>query len=113
MHLVAHDFLKGLALQDLIGFLLGAQFNQQGLVDPLKCCHFGVLCWIGRMGSRFELADVSFTLCCICVDCPHGLEIADIYRIRYIDRGPLGRNRLLPLCIERGIAGDLADAGKA
>ena len=100
MDLLADDLLKGLALEDLIGFLLRTQFDQQGLVDPLKCGHFRVLCRIGRMGRRFELADVSFTLCGIRVDCPNGLKIADIHSIREIDRRPLCGDRLLALGTE-------------
>ena len=113
LDLLTNDLLQRLALQDLIGLLLGSQFDQERLVDPLKCGHFRVLCRIGRMGCDFELANVSFTLCCIGADCPYRLQIANIYGIRDIDRRTLGSYRLLPLGTERGKAGDLARELKA
>lgn len=47
LHLLPDNLLQGLALKDLIGFLLCAQFNQERLVDALQSGHFGMLGWIG------------------------------------------------------------------
>ena len=105
LDLLPNDLLQRLCLKNLICLLLGPQFDQQGLIDPLKGGHLRVLCRIGRMRRSFELADVGFTLCGICADCSDRLQIASIYRVREIDRCPLRSDCLLTLCAERGIAG--------
>ena len=113
LNLLANDLLQRLALQDLIGFLLRAQFDQKSLVDPLKRGHLGMLSRICRMRRGFELADVGLTLRRIRADCPNCLQVARIHSIRKIDRRSLCRDRLLALGAERGISRDLSDSWQA
>ena len=109
---MANDLLQRLPLQDLIGFLLRTQFDQQRLVNALKCGHLGVLSRIGRMGCGFELADVGLTLRCICADRSNRLQIACIHGIGEINRCSLCCDRLLALRAQAGISRYLPCARK-
>ena len=79
LQFLANDLLQRLPLQDLIGFLLRAKFDEKGLVNPLERGHFSMLSGIARMRRCFQLADVGLTLCCVRTNRPNSLQAARIH----------------------------------
>ena len=78
LHFLSNDLLQRLRLEHLIRFLLCAQFDKQGLIDALKCCHLGMLSRVRRMSGCFELADVGFALSSVGANRSDGLQIARV-----------------------------------
>src|ERR1035441_5110495 len=56
--LLLYDLLQALGLRHLARLLLGAELNQECLIDALQRSKFGLLAWIAGVAFCFERPDV-------------------------------------------------------
>ena len=70
--------------QDLVRILLGAQFQEQGLVDALKFGHDGLLRYVLALRRGLQVGDVRLPCGLIGADGPEHLQVCLLYTSRCV-----------------------------